>query len=71
MNKKIMTKIFEFYAVYIKSRTIRFPYLLINLIKERYISSVKSYEYLNKVISIKTMILTFLQILRACAKSFS
>ena len=37
------------FTVYIKIRQIVFPYLLIN--KERYISSVKSYKYLNKLIS--------------------
>ena len=46
MNGKMMTlTIFQLYAVYIKIRTILFPYLLISLIKERYISSVKSYKY--------------------------
>ena len=39
------------YAVYIKIRTALFLDLLINLIKERYISSVKNYKYLNKVVS--------------------
>ena len=32
-------------------RKILFPYLLTNLIKEKYISSIESYKYLNKSIS--------------------
>ena len=39
------------HSVYKNIRTILFPYLLANLFKERYISSVKSYKYLNKFIS--------------------
>ena len=36
---------FELYTVYIKKiRTILFPYLLVNLFKLRYISSVQSYD---------------------------
>ena len=38
-------KLFELYTVYIKIRTIPFPYLLVNLFKQRYISSVKSWKY--------------------------
>ena len=53
MNRKIMTMtFFEFCTVYIyKVREIIFPYLLINLFKERYSSSVKRYYYINKFIS--------------------
>ena len=39
------------YSVYEKITTILSPYLLVNLFKQRYISSVKSYKYLNKFIS--------------------
>ena len=46
-----------------KMRKTLFPYLLVNLFKERYISAVKSFKYLNKLISIKTMILTFKNIM--------
>ena len=35
------------YSIYKKIRKNLFPYLLINLFKERYISSVKSYKYFN------------------------
>ena len=38
-------------CVYKKIKTILFPYLLVNLFKQRYISSVKHYTYLNKFIS--------------------
>ena len=50
MNRKRMTLVFfELCTVYIrKTRAIPFPYLLANLFKQRYISSVKSYKYLNK-----------------------
>ena len=62
MIGKIMNLTFiKLFTVYIKIRTICFPYLLVNLFKERYISSVKSCKYLNKLISIKTMVLTFLK----------
>ena len=47
------------YGVYENIRTILFPYLVVNLFKHRCISSVKSYKYLNKFISIKTGFLTF------------
>ena len=40
----------EFYTVYVKNSDNSFPILLINLFKERYIGSVKSYKYLNKLI---------------------
>ena len=39
------------YSVYKKIRTILFPYLLVNLLKQRYISFLKSCKYMNKVIS--------------------
>ena len=39
------------YSVYEKITTILSPYLLVNLFKQRYISFVKSYKYLNKIIS--------------------
>ena len=52
INGKILTlTFFESYTVYVKIGATVFPYLLINLIKERYISSAKNYNYLNKVIS--------------------
>ena len=40
----------SFRALYraIKNRTILFPYLLIKLFKQRYISSIKSYNYLKR-----------------------
>ena len=50
-------------SIYKKIRTILFPCLLVNLFKQRYISSVKSYKYLNKFLGIKTMVATFLKIL--------
>ena len=61
MNGKMMSlTFFELYAVYIKKNmTILFPYLLVNMFKQRYITYVKSYKYLNKSISIKTNISTF------------
>ena len=52
INGKILTlTFFESYTVYVKIGATVFPYLLINLIKERFISSAKNYNYLNKVIS--------------------
>ena len=39
------------YSVCKKIRTIIFPCLLVNLLKQRYISSIKSYKYLNKLTS--------------------
>ena len=43
---------FELYAVYIKDQDNFFsPYLRVNLFKERYISSVKNYKYLNHLVS--------------------
>ena len=39
------------YSAYKKIRTIRFPYLPVDLLKQSYISSVKSYKYINKLIS--------------------
>ena len=47
------------YSVYKKIRTILFPCLLVNLFKQRCISSVKSYVWSNISISIKTMVSTF------------
>ena len=38
------------YSVYNKNMTALFPYLLVNLFKQKYISSAKSYKYLNKFI---------------------
>ena len=53
MNGKMMTlTFFKLYTVHIKTRPIAFPYLHINLFKKRYISSVISYKYLNKLISL-------------------
>ena len=40
-----------FKSVYEKIRVMLFPYLLVYLFKQRCISSVKSYKYLNKLIS--------------------
>ena len=53
MNWKMMTlTFFEHYKRYIKKiRVIVFPDLLINLFKQRYSSYVKSYKYLDKLIS--------------------
>ena len=43
---------FELYTVYINEiRKILFAYLLVNLFKQRYLSSVKRYKYLNKFLS--------------------
>ena len=39
----------DFYAVYIKNSDNTFSILLLNLFKERCISFVKGYEYLNKL----------------------
>ena len=47
------------YRVYKKIRTILFSYSLIKLFRQRYISSVKSYKYLNKFIIIRTNGLLF------------
>ena len=52
-----------------KIRTILFPYVLVNLLKERYISSVKSYKYLKNKLSIKLMVLIFLKMASICMKS--
>ena len=46
---KTVNGTFDFFrALYraIKNRAILFPYLLINLFKQRYISTIKSYNYL-------------------------
>ena len=43
------------YIVYKTITTILFPYLLVRLF------IVKSYKYLNKFLSLKTMVLTFLK----------
>ena len=37
-----------FYSRYKKIRTILFPYLFVNLFKQKYTKSVKSCKYLNK-----------------------
>ena len=39
------------YIIYKKIMTTPFPYLLFNLLKQSYISSVKSCKCLNKIIS--------------------
>ena len=54
---------FKLYTVYTKKiRTMLFPYLLVNLFKQRYISSVKRwkkiFEQVHKL-GIKTTVLTF------------
>ena len=53
MNDKMMMLInFELYAVNIKkNRLILFPFLLVNLLKQRFTKYVKSFKYLNKFIS--------------------
>ena len=38
-------------CIYKKIKTILFPYLLANVFKQKYTSSVKSYKHLNKFIS--------------------
>ena len=43
------------YIVYKKIRTALSLYLLFNLLKERYITSVKIYEYLNKFTLLDTL----------------
>ena len=48
-------------SIYKKIMTVLFPYLLVNLFKQRYIKFVKSYEYLSKFIDIKTAVLPFLK----------
>ena len=40
----------DFCTVYIKNSENSFSILLVNLFQERYMSSVKSYKYLNKLI---------------------
>ena len=60
MNGEMMTlTFFEFFSLYKKISTILFPYLLVYLFKQRYISFVKSCKYLNKLISIKSIVLAF------------
>ena len=50
MNEKMMTlAFFEFYKVYINNQDDSFS-TLVNLFKERCISSVKSYKHLNNLI---------------------
>ena len=39
------------YSVYKKFRPILFPYLLVNLFKQTYLTSAKSYKYLIKFIN--------------------
>ena len=39
----------DFHTVYIKNWDNSFSILLVNLLQERYISSVKSYKYLNLI----------------------
>ena len=53
MNAKMMTLTFFelYYIVCIKNRTIPFQYLLVNLFKQRHISSVKSCKYLSKFVN--------------------
>ena len=56
------------YSVYKKLGQFFFHTLLANLFKQRYVSSVTSYKYLNKLIrQIKTFVLGFLKILFICA----
>ena len=47
------------YSVYKKIRTALSLYLIFNLLKERYITSVKSYEYLNKFTLLDTLKIHF------------
>ena len=58
------------YSIWKKIRTIFFPYWLIELFKERFISSVKSYKYLNKLMSSKKNVSIFFKKLFICAQSF-
>ena len=44
-------KLGALYSGYKKIRTILFPYLLVNVFKQRCTKSVKSYKYLKKFIS--------------------
>ena len=57
------------YSVHKKIRAILFPYLLVNLFKQGYFSSVKNYKHFSKFISIKTVILNSIQILCTYAQS--
>ena len=51
MRKDDSDKLWALYSGYKKIKTIYFPYLFVNLFKQRYTKSVKSYKYLNKFIS--------------------
>ena len=42
---------YQLYTLYIKIRTILSPYFLVNLFKQRHVSFVTGYKYLNKLIS--------------------
>ena len=54
INGKMMTDfLVALYSAYKKLRQFFFHTLLLNLFKQRYIRSVKSYEHLNKLINEK------------------
>ena len=57
------------YIVYKKLRQFFFHTLLVNVFKQKYISSIRSYKYLNRLISIKTFVLVFLKIIYMCIKA--
>ena len=62
----------DLYRVYVKLEQFFFLTLLANMFKRRYISSVASYKYLNKLISEKQKIrLGFLNILSICVHSIA
>ena len=52
MNGKRTATFFQLYTLYMKNQDDSFYHIiLVNLFKQRYISSVTSYKYLNKLIS--------------------
>ena len=57
------------YIVYKKLRQFIFHTLLVNVFKQKCISSIRSYKYLNRLISIKTFVLVFLKIVYMCIKA--
>ena len=61
MNRKMMTLSSDFIQCIKKIRTILFLYLVVTSLEQSYISYVKSYKYMNKLISysIKTRALAF------------
>ena len=51
MNRKMTPTFFQLFIVYTKLGQFFFHALLANLFKQRYLSSVTSYKYLNKLLS--------------------